>query len=179
MIPCQYHDNPSSWICRFSDLIRSGGSVLDLACGSGRHARWLAAQGWQVAAVDRDPVALAHLENVSGVVTLQADLEQDAWPYPDRRFDGIVVSRYLHRPLLPVLAASLNEGGVLIYETFMDGHERFGQPCNPDFLLRSNELLLAFAPLLTVLAFEQDDAPLPRFGVMQRICAVNGSSDNL
>lgn len=135
---------PSSWVCQHAWLIREGGEVLDLACGSGRHARWLAANGWRVSAVDRDEHALAKLQQLPNVTTLKADLEGGDWPYQGHQFDGVIVSRYLHRPLLLQLIQSLRTGGVLIYETFMEGNERFGRPSNPDFLLRSNELLDVF-----------------------------------
>lgn len=123
-------------------------------------------------AVDRDAAALSTLAGVFGVRTLQADLEVGNWPYPAQHFDGIVVCRYLHRPLLPLLAEGLTPGGVLIYETFMVGHARFGKPSNPDFLLQPNELLRVYAPLLHVLAFEQGEEYFPKPAVMQRICAV-------
>lgn len=171
--PLQPEGIPSPWICHYAKLIRSGGQVLDLACGSGRHARWLAANNWRVNAVDRDATALAGLQQLSNVSTKIADLENDIWPYADHRFDGIVVSRYLHRPLLPRLIESLNAGGVLIYETFMEGNERFGRPKNPDFLLRSNELLEVFFPHLTVIAYQQGEFQEPGPTVMQRICAVS------
>lgn len=167
-----HEDMPSPWICQYAPLIRSGGQVLDLACGNGRHARWLAANDWKVHAVDRNTAALARLQQLSNISTLVADLEKDHWPYSDHRFDGIVVSRYLHRPLLPRLIESLQVGGVLIYETFMDGNERFGRPQNPDFLLRSNELLKSFLPHLTIIAYQQGEHHTPGSAVMQRICAV-------
>jgi hypothetical protein len=78
------------------------------------------------------------LDNIS---IKAADLESAPWPYANQKFDAVVVCRYLHRPLLPILATSLAAHGVLIYETFMQGHEVYGQPQNPDFLLNSNELL--------------------------------------
>ncbi|MFZ1548143.1 MAG: class I SAM-dependent methyltransferase [Candidatus Nitrotoga sp.] len=176
--PLQHEDVPSPWICRYAQLIRKGGHVLDLACGSGRHTRWLAANHWQVNAVDRDEAALVRLQQLPNVSTTIADLENDIWPYSDHRFDGIVVSRYLHRPLLPQLIESLNTGGVLIYETFMDGNERFGRPKNPDFLLRSNELLEFFFPHLTVIAYQQGEFQEPGPTVMQRICAVSKKFGN-
>jgi hypothetical protein len=88
-------------------------------------------------------------------------------------YDGIVVTNYLHRPLLPVLAEALAPGGVVIYETFAAGNERFGRPSNPDFLLHPGELLEAFAAL-TVIAFEQGELSLPRPAVIQRIAAIAG-----
>lgn len=163
---------PSSWVCRFASLLPAGAAVLDLACGRGRHARFLAGRGCQVEAVDRDLSALTGLSAVTGVTIRQADLEAGVWPYAGRRFDGIVVANYLHRPLFPHLADALAEGGVLIYETFMLGNERFGRPSNPDFLLRPNELLEAFGARLHVVAFEQGEVLLPKPAAVQRLCAL-------
>lgn len=166
---------PSAWVARFAGLIAPGGTVLDLACGHGRHARFLEAGGWRVMAVDRDAAALAGLAGHSGIEAVEADLETGAWPLGGRRFDGIVVANYLHRPLFPRLIEALAEGGVLIYETFMLGNERFGRPSNPDFLLRPNELLELFAGRLNVVAFEQGEVAQPRPAVVQRLCAVRGT----
>ena len=169
---------PSAWVLRFAPQIRAGGTILDLACGGGRHARWLAGQGWRVEAVDRDAAALARLSGVGGVTVRVADLEHGTWPYRGCRFDGIVVTNYLHRPLLPLIEGALAEGGGLIYETFMTGNERFGKPSNPDFLLRSQELLeLTSAAGLRVLAFEEGEVSEPRLAVTQRICAVRITPD--
>lgn len=148
--------------------------MLDLACGSGRNTRWLAGQGWQVVAVDRDQTAIAGLQGISGVQARMADLEQAPWPFEGCRFDAIVVCRYLHRPLLPKLAEALDENGVLIYETFMRGQEKFGRPQNPDFLLRPDELYEAYSKDLTVVAFEQGLVESPRPAMIQRLCAVKG-----
>jgi SAM-dependent methyltransferase len=157
---------------RFAPLIPAGGEVLDLACGQGRHTRLLAEMGYRVEAVDRDAAALAALQTLPGVTTRQADLEAGPWPYSGRGFDGIVVTNYLWRPLLPLLLEALLEEGVLIYETFMSGNERFGKPGNPEFLLRPGELLdLAMQKRLTVIAFEQGEVASPRPAVIQRICA--------
>ena len=172
-LPHHVHaDIPSSWLVRWAPLIPPAGEVLDLACGGGRHARFLAQQGHVVDAVDRDAQALALLAGVAGVRPLRADLEGAPWPYPDRAWDGIVVANYLHRPLFPSLLASLRPGGVLIYETFMVGNERWGRPSNPVFLLQPNELLTAFGADLALVAFEQGEVGQPKPAVVQRICAV-------
>jgi SAM-dependent methyltransferase len=165
----------SVWVLRFAGLIRPGGEVLDLACGEGRHARPLAGLGLRVEVVDRDAEALAALAGMGNVSVRRADLEGGAWPYAGRGFDGIVVTNYLHRPLFPRLVDALNEGGVLIYETFMLGNERFGRPSNPDFLLRPGELLEAFGQALHVVAFEQGEVAQPKPAVVQRLCAVRGA----
>ena len=165
----------SAWVRRFAALTAPGGTVLDLACGHGRHARLFAAGGGRVTAVDRDAQALAGLRGHPGIEALAADLEAGAWPLAGRRFDAIVVANYLHRPLFPRLIEALAEGGVLIYETFMLGNERFGRPSNPDFLLRPNELLELFAGCLNVVAFEQGEVAQPRPAVVQRLCAVRGT----
>lgn len=139
---------PSAWVTRWAPLMRAGGSVLDLACGSGRHLRWLAQQGHHVTGVDRDAAAVEPLRSVAEIVV--ADIEGGPWPLEGRRFDGIVVTNYLWRVLLPRIQASLAPGGVLIYETFADGHQHIGRPSNPDFLLQRGELLCAFGGLCIV-----------------------------
>ena len=150
-------------------FVRPGGAVLDLACGAGRHARWLAELGFEVDAVDRDP-ALFHAPPPA-VRLRGADLEAGAWPYAGIRFDAIVVTNYLHRPLLPVLVDSLEAGGILLYETFARGNERFGKPSNPDFLLAPGELLEAVRGRLRVLGYEDLVVEEPRPAAVQRICA--------
>lgn len=168
-------DQASAWICRFAALVPAPGQVLDVACGGGRHARYLAERGLSVEAVDRDAGALAALAKVAGVRTRCADLENGPWPYEGQQFHAVVVTNYLHRPLFPALLRSLLPGGVLIYETFMAGHERFGRPTNPDFLLRPGELLEVIDRELTPVAFEQGQVSWPRAAMMQRLCAVNGT----
>jgi SAM-dependent methyltransferase len=164
---------PSPWVVRFAPLIPPGARVLDLACGQGRHSRFLAARLCDVVAVDRDAQALAALAGVPRVTTIAADLEGGQWPLSGQRFDAIVVANYLHRPLFPALVASLSVGGIVIYETFAAGNGRFGKPSSPDFLLRPGELLQAFGAL-TILAFEQGAVDEPRQAVVQRIAAVKG-----
>lgn len=166
---------PSSWVTRFAPLVATGGEVLDYACGGGRHARWLAQRGFRVEAVDRDGVALELLSGVPRLRTLQADLEQGAWPYEGRRFDAVIVTNYLYRPRFNDLLGLLGPGGVLIYETFMAGNERFGKPSNPEFLLAPHELLQRLPSGWTVVAFEQGETAQPRPAAIQRICAVNAS----
>ena len=146
--------------------------MLDVAAGSGRHTRYLRQLGYQVVAVDVDVSQMANLADDEAVELVQADIEEDEWPFEGRLFDGIIVANYLHRPLLPVLAESLAAGGVLIYETFAEGNEKYGRPSNPDFLLREGELLGAFGETLTVIAYEHGYEEEPRPAVRQRICAV-------
>jgi len=168
--------NASRWVERFLPLIVPGGRVLDLACGPGRHSLLLDRCGYRVDAVDRDADAIAGLAAAAPRIrTRVADLESGAWPYADRAFDGIVVSNYLFRPLLPLLLDALDVNGVLIYETFMAGNERFGKPSNPDFLLRPLELLELVQGKLSVVAFEQGEVPAPRPAMVQRICAIRGA----
>lgn len=155
-------ETPSAWVVRWAPLVTRG-PVLDVASGAGRHARLFAGRGLEVVAVDRDA------QVIPGAKFVRADLEDGSpWPFAGRRFGGIVVTNYLYRPLLPVIAAALADEGVLIYETFMVGNERFGKPSNPNFLLRPGELLQAFAAL-TVVAFEQGTV---ENAVVQRICVI-------
>ncbi|MEO6918472.1 MAG: methyltransferase domain-containing protein [Collimonas sp.] len=182
----------SLWISRFGGLIPAG-TVLDLACGSGRHALWLASLGLdlRVLAVDRNPAALAEIAaggvtGVSGVTTRQVELE--AGPsaeleqlFRPRRFSGVVVTNYLHRPLFPLVLDSVAPKGVLLYETFAAGNEQFGKPSNPDFLLRPGELLSLLAADKAgswhVLAFEDGYTEQPKPAMVQRICAIKQVGD--
>jgi SAM-dependent methyltransferase len=159
-------------VVRFAPLVPAGAPVLDLACGSGRHSRLFLERGHPVLAVDRDLSRLGDLRDDPRLEALACDLE--AGPIPDffqRRFGGIVVTNYLHRPLFAAMAAALAPGGVLIYETFAKGNERFGKPSNPDFLLDPGELLTAFAERLKIVAFEDIIVEEPRPAAVQRLCA--------
>jgi SAM-dependent methyltransferase len=164
---------PSPWVARFAHLAPPGGQVLDLAAGMGRHAALFAAAGMRVEAVDRDPAALAALRRIAGVRVVEADLEAgSAWPFGVRRFDIVVVANYLWRALFPAIADSLSEGGVLIYETFAIGNEKYGRPSNPDFLLKPGELLeFARGAGLEVVAYERGSVTVPKAAVIERICA--------
>jgi SAM-dependent methyltransferase len=162
---------PSPWVRRWSHLVRRDATVLDVACGSGRHVRWFARLGARVTGVDRDASALAGLTGLAE--TVAADIEHGPWPFAGRRFDAVVVTNYLWRPLLPAIVAAVADGGVLLYETFALGQETIGKPSNPDFLLQPGELLCA-AARLRVVAFEDGFLANPdRF--VQRIAAVDAT----
>ncbi|MGL1833725.1 class I SAM-dependent methyltransferase [Rhodocyclaceae bacterium SMB388] len=165
---------PSRWVTRFAPLICASGTVLDYACGGGRHARFLAAAGRKVVAVDRDAGALAGLNGIDRVRPLELDLEGEDWPLAGLRVDAIVVTNYLHRPRFSQLLDLLEEGGVLIYETFMRGNERFGRPRSPEFLLEPGELLERVGKAFSIVAFEQGEIGDPPTAVVQRVCAVKG-----
>ena len=171
--------SPSPWVRRFASLILAGGHVLDVACGAGRHARLLAQMGYRVEAVDREPLTLEQLKGQPGINTRVADLEKDAWPYEAASFDAVIVTNYLHRPIFPALLQALRPNGVLIYETFMIGNERFGKPSNPDFLLQPNELFDRVNNRLTVVAFEQGVIDAPKPACVQRICAVSAAAGRI
>lgn len=167
---------PSDWITRHAGLIprlhdaETPPQVLDLACGSGRHVRWLAAQGARVTAVDRDAAALATLDGIADE-RIEADIEGGPWPLPQRRFDAVIVTNYLWRPLLATIVESVAPGGVLLYETFAAGHASVGRPSRPEFLLQPGELLDVVRPALRVIAYEDGFLERPeRF--VQRIAAV-------
>lgn len=163
--------NVSPWVSRWAGLIPPGGGVLDLACGAGRHAIFLAGRGHPVTAVDIDLSLSEPVRTVDGVRWLQADLEGDPWPFTGEAFQAVVVTHYLHRPLFRPLLAALAPGGVLIYETFSMGQAKYGRPRNPAHLLMPGELLEEVRGHLRVLAYEDVDEPEMRRCV-QRLCAV-------
>ena len=159
---------PSDWVTRWTHLIPAGGPVLDVACGFGRHMRWLSQQGHPVTGVDRAQDAVDAVASLGEAVL--ADLEIAPWPLPGRAFAGVVVTNYLWRSLLPDIVRSVAPGGVLIYETFAAGNETVGKPARPDFLLQPGELLRS-CDGLCVVAYEDGFLDEPaRF--VQRIAAV-------
>ena len=166
----------SEWVKRWSHLVAPDGSVLDIACGPGRHMKWFADRGHPVTGLDRSIEALDAASAFGNV--LLADLEGGPWPLVDgeqiRKFAAVIVTNYLWRPLFPVIVDSLAPGGLLIYETFARGHETVGRPSRPGFLLQPGELLRAFSQLETI-AFEEGflENP-PRF--VQRIVAARTDS---
>ncbi|HXV23202.1 MAG TPA: class I SAM-dependent methyltransferase [Alphaproteobacteria bacterium] len=175
------HPDPgtvSPWVLRFAHLVPPGGTVLDLAAGGGRHSRFFLKRGHTVLAVDREIEALADIED-QRLSLMKADLESGPWPFGERRFSGIVVTNYLHRPLLAPLVAAVEDGGAFIYETFAEGNAAFGRPSNPAFLLRPGELLEAVGGALEVVAYEHGHVERPRPAVVQRIAAVRNPSSSL
>ncbi len=170
-------DNASEWVRRWSHLVPEHGTVLDVACGFGRHLRWFLSRNHPVVGVDRATDAIASVALLGEIV--QADIETEPWPFMAseaaghsalRQFDAVVVCNYLWRPLLPRLIASVAPGGVLIYETFAVGNETVGKPSRPDFLLDTGELLKA-CTTLKIVAYEDVILENPaRF--VQRIAAV-------
>lgn len=155
----------SPWIERWAHLVPQGASVLDVACGHGRHATFFANRGCRVTAVDRDADALRSLQGV--VETIAADIENGPWPFTGRTFGAVIVTNYLWRPLLPAIVDAVAEGGILLYETFAAGNEACGKPSRPDFLLNPGELLTACSAMGTI-AYEHGLlASPPR--ILQRI----------
>jgi SAM-dependent methyltransferase len=164
---------PSPWVVRHAQSIPARGKVLDLACGSGRHARFLAGLGYPVLAVDRDARALAGVSTIKGITTRQLDLEGEEWPLAGQVFDGIVVTNYLWRPRLPDVLALLAPGGALIYETFMVGNAAYGKPSNPAFLFQAGELRqLAAAAGLREVEYAEGYVASPKPAMRQAVCAI-------
>lgn len=161
---------PSPWVVRWTQLVEPGATVLDIACGRGRHLRWFVGRGHAVTGIDRDGEALATLSGAHELI--EADIEAGPWPLAGRSFGAVIVTNYLWRPLMPRVLESVAPGGVLIYETFAAGNETVGRPARADFLLEPGELLKACAaPEWRVVAFEDGFLGDPdRF--VQRIAAV-------
>ncbi len=201
---------PSEWVVRHASQIAESGQVLDLACGAGRHARFLLSRGFHVTCLDIDLTTVLDLASNKRCQLIKTDLENDSpWPFSETRqashcgttnrrafcdspsnnrltkedenkcqpiafdgiFDGIVVTNYLYRPLLADLARSLADGGLLIYQTFMAGNEKFGRPRNPDHLLRVDELKVFFKDRLDIIDFTQGYVAKPVPAMVQQICA--------
>lgn len=163
---------PSPWIVRWSHLLQPNATVLDIACGSGRHLAWFAARGHAVTGIDRD-LASARSAGAPGTL-ISADIENQPWPLmagdQPQTFGAVVVTNYLWRPLLPTMVHSVAPGGVFLYETFASGNETVGRPARADFLLQPGELLTVCKDL-QVVAYECGTLETPlRF--VQRIVAI-------
>src|SRR5689334_14497502 len=148
--------SPSSWLVQHAGLLPHEGRALDVACGRGRHALWLA-----TLAIDRDADAIRELNQTARDRRLQVhaevrDLEDGSNAFGDSVFDVIVVVHYLHRPLFPALVGALAADGLLVYETFTQAQAARGKPTNPDFLLKPGELLELVRPL-EILASREGD----------------------
>jgi SAM-dependent methyltransferase len=168
------HDigGPVPWIVRFAPLVPPGAAVLDLACGAGRHTRLFLERGHPVTGVDVDVSGLDDLRQHPQLEIVQANLEDGSpWPLPNRRFGAVIVTNYLWRPLFGPLLESIEQGGLLLYETFARGNAAYGRPTNPDFLLRPGELIEVVRDHLQIVAYEHGYLESPRPGVKQRLCA--------
>jgi len=162
----------SQWVRRFLPGIKEAGSILDVACGAGRHMRLALELGYTVTGIDKDLIQVEDLATRSDVGLIEADLEAArAFPLKDMSYDGVIITNYLWRPILSDIIGCVADDGVLIYETFAAGHERHGKPCNPDFLLKANELLEAALPRLCVVAYEHGERIGEKPEIVQRIAA--------
>ena len=164
---------PSPWITRFASRLAAHSRVLDVACGSGRHAHYLHSLGMHVTGVDHDSAAITTLQASLPGHWVEADIENAPWPFAGQQFDAVVATNYLWRPLWPQILASVAPGGVLLYETFADGNAAFGKPSRPDFLLKAGELLQVCSGW-HIMAYEHGLLPQPD-RMVQRIAARKGA----
>jgi SAM-dependent methyltransferase len=169
--PPHEKQTPSEWVVRWSHLISPQSTVLDLACGHGRHAQWFAQRGCQVLAVDRNEEALTHIEQSQNpnIKTRCLDLESGTWPLSGMHFDALVVTNYLWRPLWRDLLECIRPSGWILYETFSAGNEKFGSPKRAEFLLTAGELLRVFKDF-RIICYEEGQLDCPK-RVIQRIVA--------
>ncbi|WP_425406707.1 class I SAM-dependent methyltransferase [Hwanghaeella sp.] len=163
---------PMPWIASRAGTAKAEQTVLDLACGGGRHGRAFLAQGCRVTFVDIDVAGVADLADDPNCEIMQADLENAPWPFDGRKFDFVVVTNYLWRPILPSILDAVAAGGELLYQTFAQGNERFGRPRNPDFLLKPAELeSTAEAAGFDILDSFEGEISEPKQAVVQRVRA--------
>ena len=168
-----YKSLPSKWVARFADKIEPKGTILDLACGRGRHTNFFLQRGHHVTATDIDISKLEYDKDTNQLKLVQTDLENLPWPFSQTSFSAIVVTNYLYRPLFPKIVTALKPHGLLIYETFAKGNEEYGHPKNPAYLLKPGELLSGSFSNLKILAYEDLVITKPNLAAVQRVCAIN------
>jgi len=136
---------------------------LDLACGSGRHARELAQRGLTCVAIDRNAEELDALRcqaNTGSLMIVRANIETaHGLPFRPESFGAILVFRFLFRPLAQPIVEALAPGGLLLYETFTHDQRKLDSgPKNEHFLLAERELLSLF-PTLSPITYEEGLLP--------------------
>ncbi len=158
----------SPWIAKYWPLIPKDKPVLDLAAGNGRHSLFLMNKGYKVIAADIKTQALETLPEQQGLTIVETDLENAPWPFKAAQFSGIVGVNYLWRDGFSAMLQSLAPGGVLLYDTFAVGNERYGKPSNPEYLLKPGELKDLCAGL-DILDYAHGDVTEPQPAVRQSI----------
>ncbi len=159
------------WVAEHADLLEPNSEILDVACGSGRHSLYLHSQGHRITALDIDLSAMRQNEQSTDVILIEADIENNPWPLSDHQFDAVIITNYLWRPLFPIILKSVRAGGLLIYETFMQGNEEYGRPSNSNFLLKPNELQEITKKNFDMVDFFQGFTKLPKPALKQSIVA--------
>ena len=170
--PAQMNASPEEWVKKHIHLIPEKSTVADIACGKGRHTRLLLRRGFFVVAFDKDVSGLRDIPPTPNLRVVEVDLEADneCLKHP-KEFSAIIVVNYLHRPLFDNLIHALKPGGILIYQTFMVGNERYGRPHNTDYLLKENELSTRLEAEFRIIEFDQGYIEYPKPAVIQKICA--------
>jgi tellurite methyltransferase len=149
---------PADVLRENAHLLPMGGDALDLACGRGGNALFLARRGFRVCAWDISPVAIGRLAGQaerSGLVMEATVRDVESAPFPRETFNVITVSRFLARPLSGAILDSLSPGGLLFYQTYVREKPNPKGPGNPDYLLGINELLDMFRGL-RVLVYREE-----------------------
>ena len=151
---CEINQPISTWVTYCTNLINKKSKILDVACGSGRHTKFLIQKGHFVTGIDINPKFELKADYQKNNKIIKYDLENNAWPFEADSFDCILVTNYLHRPLFPFFIKSLKQNGFIIYETFSLGNEKFGKPGNPQYLLDNNELFNLLKDEMRIISYQ-------------------------
>ena len=167
----------SNWVSENYNHIKKKGLILDLACGSGRNGKFLLEKGFDVVFLDRDTSQLDWVPEPFRSQVIKHDLEAGtSWGFSSCSFDAVVVTNYLYRPIFPDLLSIIDEGGVLIYETFSKGNEIYGKPTNPNYLLEPEELIDLVRPSMRLISFKEGYSNEGKESITQKIVAVKRSA---
>ncbi len=134
-------DEPIKLVSDYATLA-TGNQALDIACGMGRHSKYLASKGFEVDALDISSVAIEHLQNIPNINAIEVDF--DTYTLPKEKYDLIVCTYFLERRLFPQMIDALKPNGIILLETFLHDADNERIPSNPAFLLNEGELESTF-----------------------------------
>ena len=165
---------PSEWVKNNLPISNSNLNLLDLACGNGRHSIYAASIGYRVISVDINKNILSEMQNNEFIIPIQLDLEKNnIWPLQDEKFDVVIVTNYLYRPIFKNIIKSMKSNGKLIYETFTEENSAFGKPNNKNYLLQPQELLkFSRNNKLKIINYEEIIIEKPIKKAVQRIFSI-------
>ena len=133
--------------------LAKGKHALDIACGNGRHSKYLVSHGFDVDALDISSVAIEQLQNIPHIHAIEVDF--DTYTLHKEKYDIIVCTYFLERKLFPQMIEALKPKGIILMETFVQHEDNGRKATNPSFRLQEGELEKYFSQYCELLHIEE------------------------